>query len=369
VTAHRNSQPRASRAALRVEPTPALRTLPKTEKRERQRPHPLGQIIDAFAHQRVLVIGDMVADEYIIGAPTRISREAPIPVIAQREHFTVPGGALNPAVNARELGAEVHVLGLIGDDEPGRRLRHRLAEKGIHQDLLFTEAHRPTSTKLRILATNNQGMMQHVARVDTIDTASPGDATIARALDGLERLMPAIDAIIFSDYDSGFMAPEIIATALRLGAEHGCITVADAHLGLRRYRGVTALTPNQSEAEVEADITISDHGSLERVGRLLLDEVQARGVLITRGSEGMAIFERDRFTLDIPAYPTEVRDTIGAGDTVTATFALGLATGAALADAALIANVAAGLVVRRLGCATTSPEELHLALSGLQPTW
>ncbi len=369
---HTSQSQRMPRAALRMErtltaPTPLPHAAP--EKHQRHWPHRLGEIIAAFAGKRVLVIGDMIADEYIIGNATRMSREAPIPIIAQRERFTVPGGAMNPAVNARALGAEVHVLGLIGDDEPGRRLRQRLSELGIHQDLLMSEAQRPTSTKMRVLAGNSQGTMQHIARVDTIDTTPPDADTIQRALNGIEELVPDMDAVIFSDYDNGFMVLPIIEHALRTTNRYECVSVADAHSRLNRYQRVTAVTPNQSEAEEESGIAIRDHSSLQRAGRQLLADTQARGVLITRGGDGMSLFQPNSLSFDIPVYPSEVRDTIGAGDTVTATFALGLATGASMPDAATIANVAAGLVVRRLGCATTTPDELMHAIAGLETTW
>ncbi len=344
--------------------SPAMRPL-----HERHWPQRLGETISAFAGKRILVIGDMIADDYIIGAATRMSREAPVPVISQRERFIVPGGAMNPAVNARTLGAEVYVVGVIGADETGRRLRQRLSELGIHHDLLIEETSRPTSTKMRVMANNSQGAMQHVARIDTIDTTPPDAVTQQRMLAGIADLIPAMDGVIFSDYDNGLMVLPLIEGTLLLAKRHGCISVADAHSGMARYRGVTAITPNQAEAEAEAGISIRDHSSLERAGARLLEDVNAQGVLITRGGEGMSLFGREGITFDIPAYPAEVRDTIGAGDTVTATFALGLATGAAMADAATIANVAAALVVRRLGCATTTPDELLRAVAELETAW
>ena len=336
---------------------------------ERHWPQHLGETISAFAGKRLLVIGDMIADEYIIGAATRMSREAPVPVISQRERFTVPGGAMNPAVNARTLGAEVHVVGTIGADESGRRLRQRLNELGIHHDLLIEEANRPTSTKLRVMANNSQGAMQHMARIDTIDTSPPQAATLRTLLAGMERLLPHMDAVVFSDYDNGLMVLPLIEETLLLAKRHGCVTVADAHSGMQRYRGVTAITPNQSEAEAESGILIRDHGSLQRAGARLLADVHAEAVLITRGGEGMSLFQQDAVTFDISAYPAEVRDTVGAGDTVTATFALGLTTGAPMADAATIANVAAAMVVRRLGCATTTPDDLLRAVAELESAW
>ncbi len=343
--------------------------LTKPGKFERYLPHRLGEIIAAFAGKRILVLGDMIADEYIIGAATRLSREAPIPVIAQRERFIVPGGALNPAVNARALGAQVMVAGVIGNDEAGRRVRQRLNELDIDHDLLVTESNRPTSTKTRILAGGAQGPMQHIARVDSIDTTPPDAATVRRLVDALGLLIPTLDAVILSDYDIGLLVLPIIDATLRHTCEVGCVTVADAHGALSRFQEVVAVTPNLAEAEAATGIAIRDHASLDMAGRQLLADTGARGVLITRGNEGMSLFERDSQITHIPVYPSEVRDTTGAGDTVAATFALGLATGATMADAATIANVAAGLVVRRLGCATTSPDELLHAVASFEVAW
>jgi rfaE bifunctional protein kinase chain/domain len=337
---------------------------------ERHWPHRLGQIIAGYAGKRVLVLGDMIADEYIIGAATRMSREAPIPVIAQRERFIVPGGALNPAVNARALGAEVTVAGVIGDDEAGRCLRQRLSELGVSHDLLITERSRPTSTKMRVLAGSAQGgPAQHIARIDTIDTTPPDSSTVRRLMDTVATLAPRLDAIIISDYDVGLLVLPLIEATLRQARDAGCVTLADAHSALSRFHDVVAITPNQAEAEAATGIAIRDHAGLDAAGRQLLADTSAQGVLITRGSEGMSLYERDGLAIHMPAYPVEVRDTTGAGDTVAAAFALGLATGAAMADAATIANVAAGLVVRRLGCATTTPDELLHAVASIEVAW
>lgn len=366
---HRQSRGGAPRMVGTVHLTPGPMALNPAGMHERHWPHRLGEMIAAFAGKRIVVLGDMIADEYVVGTAARLSRDAPIPVITQRERFTVPGGALNPAVNARALGAEVHVAGLIGDDECGRRLRQRLTELGIHHDLLMSEAKRPTSVKMRVLAGNSQGAMQHVARIDAIDTTPPDADTVQRLIDGLAAVLGHIDGIILSDYDNGLMVLPLIEGALRQAQRANLIVVADAHSHLERYQRVTAITPNQGEAEDATGLAIRDHGSLMRAGSHLLAATNAHGVLITRGGDGMTLFHQDGTTADIPAYPSEVRDTTGAGDTVAATFTLGLTTGAAMADAATLANVAAGLVVRRLGCATTTPEELLHAVASLEATW
>jgi rfaE bifunctional protein kinase chain/domain len=320
----------------------------------------LTHIITRFAGKKVLVVGDMVADEYIVGAPTRISREAPVLILEQREHFTVPGGATNPGVNARTLGAEVYLSGLVGNDPPGERLRARLAEFDVRCEGLYSEAGRPTSTKTRILAgSSSQLVQQQIVRVDVINDSQLGNGSQAQMLAYIEQTLPQMDAIIISDYNNGVISPAIIETSVSLARQHQKIITVDSHDDLFRFRGVTAVTPNQPEAEATLKTTITNLASLEAAGEQLLAGTQAQSVLITRGSEGMSLFEVGRPPLHLPASNlTEVADPTGAGDTVAATFTLALTAGADMAQAATLANIAAGLVVRRLGCATTTPEEL-----------
>ncbi len=319
----------------------------------------LKQVIARFAGKKVLVVGDMVADEYIIGTPTRISREAPVLVLEQREHFTVPGGATNPGVNARTLGAEVYLAGLVGQDAPGERLRARLAEYGMHCEGLISEARRPTSTKTRILAGSSQLAQQQIVRIDVTDGSRLGNGSELEIIRYIERMMPEMDAVIISDYENGVISPAIIETCVSLARRLGKIITVDSHGDLFRFQGITAVTPNQPEAEATLKTVITDLASLEAAGQQLLEGTQARGVLITRGSEGMSLFEAGKPPLHIPASNvTEVADPTGAGDTVAATFTLALAAGAEMPQAAVLANIAAGLVVRQLGCATNTPEEL-----------
>ena len=319
----------------------------------------LTQIIARFAGKKVLVVGDMVADEYLVGTPARISREAPVLVLEQQEHFTVPGGATNPGVNARTLGAEVYLAGLVGQDAPGERLLARLADYQMHCEGLISEARRPTSTKTRVLAGSSQLVKQQIVRIDVIDGSRLGNGSEAQIIAYIERVLPQMDAVILSDYENGVISPAIIETCIEFSRRLGKIITVDSHGDLFRFQGVTAMTPNQPEAEATLKTTITDLASLEAAGWRLLEDTQARGVLITRGSEGMSLFEAGQPPLHIPASNlVEVADPTGAGDTVAATFTLALAAGAEMAQAALLANIAAGLVVRQLGCATNTPEEL-----------
>lgn len=319
-------------------------------------------LIENFRGKRILVIGDMVADEYLIGRPTRISREAPVLILELNEERTLPGGATNVAVNVRSLGAEVFLAGVVGNDLPGQRLRSAISERHMHQEGLFTDITRPTSTKTRILAGSPQIVQQHIVRLDRVDTSEVCEPCKGQLLDYIKQVLPSIDAIVLSDYENGVISPDIIETCIPAAQALNKMIVVDSHGSLFRFQGVTALTPNQPEAELTLGMTITSEVELNEAGRLLLQGSKAKGVLITRGSEGMSLFEEDKPSLHLPihqlANASEIVDTNGAGDTVAATFTLALTAGASMEEAAYLANAAAARVVRRLGCASNTPEDL-----------
>ena len=325
-------------------------------------PSSLRSLIGSFSGKRVLVIGDMVADEYLIGRPARISREAPVLILELSEERTVPGGATNVAVNTRTLGAEVFLAGVVGDDLPGRRLRRAISDLGMHQDGLVTDLQRPTSTKTRVMAGSPQIVQQHIVRIDRVDTSEVGEPSKGQILDYVQQVLPTVDAVVLSDYENCVISPDIIKICIPLARQLHKIVVVDSHGSLSRFQGVTALTPNQPEAELSLGVTINTLAELNEAGQRLLDICHARGVLITRGSEGMSLFEEGKPPLHLPVHrldnASEIVDTNGAGDTVAATFTLALTAGASMAGAAYIANAAAALVVRRLGCASNTPQEL-----------
>jgi rfaE bifunctional protein kinase chain/domain len=326
----------------------------------------LARLVGRFAGKRLLVVGDMVADEYILGAPLRISREAPVLILGQRDAFTVPGGATNPGVNAQTLGADVYLSGVIGDDAAGTHLLDKLHGYGVHTDGLLCVPGRPTSSKMRVLAGDRQVTQQQIVRVDLVSDDELSDEVTQRMQAYIRETLPLVDAIILSDYENGVISPAIIETVLPLAQRLKKIVVVDSHGNLTRFKGVTALTPNQPEAEATLGEPVTDKRSLGRAGERLLAMTDSQGVLITRGSEGMSLFERGSAPMHLPVSNltkvTEIFDPTGAGDTVAATFTLALAAGALMADAAILANIAAGLVVRRLGCATNTPEELLAAI-------
>lgn len=319
-------------------------------------------LIKTFRGKRVLVIGDMVADQYWLGRPTRIARDAPVLILELQEERTIPGGATNVAVNVRSLGAEVFLAGVVGDDLPGQQLRRAISDLDMHQDGLFTDKTRPTSTKTRILAGSPQIVQQQVVRIDRVDASEVREPCKQQMIDYIQHVLPDMDAIVLADYENGVISPDIIQSCIPMARELNKVIVVDSHGSLFRFQGVTALTPNQPEAELTLGMSILNQAELDEAGQRLLDGSNAKGVLITRGSEGMSLFEVGKVPLHLPihrlAQTSEIVDTNGAGDTVAATFTLALTAGASMAEAAYLANAAAALVVRRLGCASNTPEEL-----------
>lgn len=323
-------------------------------------------LIERFSGRRVVVLGDMVADEYIHGTPVRISREAPVVVLEYARRDLVPGGATNVAVNLRALGADVAVVGVVGADRHGQELAERLEAMGIDTAGLVVDPDRPTSTKTRIIGGGAQVVQQQLVRIDRVSDAPLASAPKARLLRAAEASLRGAEALILSDYEHGVIEPELIARCLPGAVAAGLVTTVDAHGGLYRFQGVTLATPNQPEAEAALGRELHDIAALRAGGAELLAGMHGHGLLLTRGGLGMAVFDREGLFEQLPAYSqVEVRDATGAGDTVAAVATLVLAAGGSLLDAATTANVAAGLVVRRFGAASVTPEELAEAVAAL----
>jgi rfaE bifunctional protein kinase chain/domain len=325
-------------------------------------------IIGAFARQRIVVIGDMVADEYIFGTPGRVSREAPVVVLEYTGRRLVPGGATNVAVNLSALGASVSVVGVVGDDQMGRELAGALQALSVDSSGLVVDADRPTSTKTRILGGGSQVVRQQIVRIDRADSSVVRGPARVRLFDAARRLLDGASGLIFSDYEHGVIDPELIALCLRAERRGKMVTTVDAHGDLARFQGISLATPNQPEAEAALGRALPDLDALCAGGRQLLSRMDAEGLLITRGSLGMVAMDRHGLLVDLPAYqPAEARDATGAGDTVSAVATLALGAGATLTEAALLGTVAAGLVVRRLGAATVTAGELADAVQSETP--
>jgi rfaE bifunctional protein kinase chain/domain len=319
----------------------------------------LTTIIDRFRKTRILVIGDIVLDHYLWGKVSRISPEAPVPIVNVTRENLLLGGATNVVQNIHTLSGSVSVCGVIGPDNAGRQLIQLLDEQHIPTDGIFVEQGRPTTIKTRIIAHNQQ-----VVRFDR-ETKDQIDKDTHRKLFAFvkERLAEGLDAIILSDYCKGVVTRDLVRDIVRLANKNHVIVSVDpkvSHFGM--YSGVTILTPNANEASIGSKIEIEDDRSLLKAGALLLKNLRCAAVLITRGEHGMSLFERGGKVTHIPTVAREVFDVTGAGDTVISTLTLSMAAGASMPDAAKISNYAAGIVVGVVGAATVKPEELKQRL-------
>ncbi len=335
----------------------------EAERRER-----LLALVDGFSSRRVLVVGDLIADEFIYGEVARVSREAPVLILRYDNTEMVAGGAGNAANNVAALGARARLVGLVGTDSEGGRLLssfHRGVEK---THVVRTRGYR-TPVKTRILAGGVHAARQQVVRIDR-ESGWPLEQAVSSTL--AKKIGPALetcDAVVLSDYGSGLVTSALAATIRRLLARSGrrrpVPVLIDSRYRLLDYRGLATCTPNESEVEQLLGIEIKDDpAALERAGRLLLRKTGMQAVLVTRGSRGMALFQPKQPTAHVPIFGSdEVTDVTGAGDTVIATFALSLAAGGSFYEAARLANYAGGLVVMKRGTATVTAREISDAVT------
>lgn len=315
--------------------------------------------LEACRGVEVGVIGDLMLDRFVWGKVSRISPEAPVPVVEiEREDYHL-GGAANVARNLASLGGAPLLVGIVGEDEAGSSLRRALAERGMRADTVIIDSGRRTTLKTRIIAHSQQ-----VVRADWESNSEIEGETERRALDLAEEVISQSKAVVLSDYAKGTLTPVLIERSIALARDRGVPILVDPKLRrYRLYRGVTLVTPNLGEAERFTGVAMRSEKDLAEAARVLFDELDCAAVLITRGEHGMSLFERDLPPLHIPTFAREVFDVTGAGDTVIATAALALACGTSLPHAAELANRAAGIVVGKLGTATVLPEELLASIS------
>jgi D-glycero-beta-D-manno-heptose-7-phosphate kinase len=323
----------------------------------------LRELVDAFGSRTVVVVGDLISDEYLYGKPARISREAPVIILRFTEREVSLGGAANAAHNVGTLGARVIPIGVVGKDAAGDELMALFHDAGIPTDGIVTEAGRITPVKTRIMAGGYQATRQQVVRLDREPAGEPQPITEDALVARLTSLAARADAILVSDYGYGTVTPRLFERIRAVARRTGAKVTVDSRYQLLRFTDVTAATPNEAELEQLAGSSTDDERSVEKAGRQLLEKLDARMLLVTRGSRGMALLERDGATTFIPIHGTdEIADVTGAGDTVISAFTVALASGAPPLDAATIANVAGGLVVMKRGTATVAPSELRQAL-------
>ncbi len=323
----------------------------------------LSQLVASFRGKRLVVFGDLIADEYVYGRVARVSREAPVLILEYDATEIVPGGAGNAANNVASLGATVTLVSLVGRDEPGRRL-FKVLPRGVERAGLARPGGYRTPVKTRILAGGIHSAKQQVVRIDRFTGEPVADAHREAAERVARKAVKGADAVLVSDYGSGLVTPKFVHELAGL-IRKGTPILIDSRYALTKYRGLTACTPNESEVEQVLGVTIDDQAQvLERAGRALLQRTRMNAVLVTRGSRGMALFEAGKPTVHIPIFGSDqIADVTGAGDTVMATMTLALASGATFEEAARLANFAGGLVVMKRGTATVSAAELRRAVS------
>ena len=330
--------------------------------RERKK---LEAILKGFPKVKLLVVGDIMMDRSILGKVSRISPEAPVPVIiAEKEDFNL-GGAANVAHNIRSLGGIVSLCGIVGDDENGQKIHKRIVEKGIQTQGIFFEKGRQTTVKTRIIA--HHPHYQQLVRVDRETTDHPKVSTFKSLSRFLAERIEDFNGIIISDYGKGLLTRKLIQTIIKRAKKSKKLIMVDPKLkNFFFYKGATVITPNTNEASEASRIPYTNQSSVEKIGGNLLKRLKCGALVITQGEKGMTIFEPHQEPYPVRTVAKEVYDVTGAGDTVIGTMALALGTGhrVSVKDAASLANYAAGIVVGKVGTAIVSKEELLEVIKG-----
>lgn len=322
----------------------------------------LEELLAGLQQPRVLIVGDVIMDRYVMGDVSRISPEAPIPVLGARTAELRLGGAGNVAANLRAMGAEVSVVGVVGNDGLGRAMREEFEKEGVECEGLVIDPTRPTIEKTRMISG-----VQQMLRVDWEDTRPLDGAALEQVLAGLERALASAQAVILSDYGKGVLIPQIIERCVAVGRERGLPVLVDPKgSDYSRYHGATLVTPNKKEAEEALGRRIADHSQLPAAADELIERAGLDSILITLGADGIYYRTRDGEDGRDPAQARAVFDVVGAGDTVVGHLALYLGAGLELPDAVALANLAAGIVVGRLGTNSVTREELAARLEETQ---
>jgi D-glycero-beta-D-manno-heptose-7-phosphate kinase len=321
----------------------------------------LRQLIARLAGHHILVVGDVFLDEYLIGRADRLSREAPVPVLEFERRDLIPGGAANPALNVVSLGSQSTQVGVVGDDDAAATLCDMLRSRGIHPDGLIADPGRPTTTKTRIMAHMGLRFPQQVARIDRIDRRPISGATEQAILGCLQSLVERANAIMVSDYLTGLLTTPVVDAIRDISYHRGLLITADAQGSLGKYAGFDLVKCNADEAMRHVQRDLKTNKDFAEAGLSIVAELELRGaMLITRGPDGATVAQRSQNVAHLQAPRIEdVYDTVGAGDTVLAVVTLAMVAGASYEDAAALANLAAGIVVRRVGNYAPSPDELR----------
>ena len=319
--------------------------------------------ISQLAGQRVLVIGDIILDEYLFGDATRLSREAPIPILQFRERRHVPGGAANPAANIARLGSTAIQIGITGTDPAAQHLTDALQQRDISPAHLTADATRPTTVKTRLMAHMGLRFPQQVARLDTLSRTPITPTIEQQVLTQVERTLPPAQAVLFSDYRSGLLTPSLVA-AVQAQATANIMLTADAQGNFGKYIGFAVVKCNAAEAATELGQPLQSDADFAHAAHTLRQRLAlTQGMVITQGADGATVATADGTTHHCPAPAVvDVFDTVGAGDTAIAVTTLALCAGASLPRAVTLSNYASGLVVRKVGNYAPAPDELRWAL-------
>ena len=320
-------------------------------------------LLDELEGQRILVLGDVVADIYLQGSISRISREAPVLVLEQQKVVIVAGGAANVVNNVATLGGSVFAVGLLGHDSGGEGLKEVLQRNGAHIEGLLTDENRPTISKTRIIAGGRATVSQQIVRVDKECHEPLTEAHERELLKYIKSVLPQMQGVVLSDYGSGTVTPKLRKAIIRYAREHGIPTMVDSRYDVKSFKGIGYVKQNDAELAAAVGRSLPDEEAVIEAAQELLRGLEAEGVLVTRGELGMILVEADGAVHVIPVSDkSEVYDVSGAGDTCVAAVILALAAGVSPEKAAELSNVASGIAVRKLGTATVSAEELRRAL-------
>ena len=320
----------------------------------------LKTIIRGLKNPRILVIGDLALDEMVYGDTERISREAPVLILQHTYTKYILGGASNAANNAASINdSKVGVIGVVGDDYQAQDLKNGFINAGVNCEGIVIDNERKTTTKTRISGSCSQSVTQQIVRIDRQTNAPISAETENKLIENIKKAIPNYNAIILSDYHIGTITDRIIETVTTLAKQHSIKVIVDAQKELNRYKNIYSMTPNLPDTQRHVGFYIKTKEDFIRAGNILIEQTGAENILITCGDNGMVLIEKNSKYTHIPVFnKSRVFDVTGAGDTVTAIFALGLASGADAIDAAIIGNIAAGIVIRQFGCATTNIDEI-----------
>lgn len=323
-------------------------------------------IVRRFSERRLLIVGDSIADKFLYGSISRVSREAPVFILRHEQTETVPGGAANCALNLAALGANVSLISVAGNDEAGNALRDKLSAAGVNVSGLVLSEKVQTTTKVRILAGHAHANKQQVIRVDYED-APLNDTSLRESINArLKSALATADAVILSDYNYGVVDQQAIELMREARRVKNIPVLVDSRFRLSDFSGFTAATPNEDEVEHLIGSPVESLVQLEMAASRLRQQLQLDALLVTRGRNGMMLVTDDALPLQIPAVGAQAVDGTGAGDTVIATFALALASDSSFAEAAQLANYAGGLVVMKRGTASVSAVELEQSINDLK---